>query len=522
LSKKSKKITPKSAAGKSKKAVAQTLPKEWQLLFNQGVEAHRQGNLQQAVDIYSQVLQIFPDHADSLHLVGLVFKSSGDLVQAETFISRAIVLSPKVAGYHYNLGLVLQGLEQHSEAVDAYRAAIRLKADYAQAYENLGVALQDIDDLKAALQVYQQALTLNPKSQIAFKNLGTLYFKNGKTEESLDFFNKALLINPRDLDIHMKCSESLLRMGQWVEGWQEYQWRSSAPSFIKTNAVRSFSLPRAEIDAIANQRVLISCEQALGNEIMFASCVNDVIERAGQCTLECDPRLVPLFSRSFPKAKVVAQNGFDINELDCHLPAGDLPYYFRNASEDFKGAAYLFADVGMRGVWRERLSVLLQPLKVGITWRGGIETRAVAARSIDLKYWWPLLKGVNANFVNLQYRTSQQEIAKLSEIAGESLCHFDDLDAFNDIESLAALISELDLVISADNTTVHLAGALGVPVWVLLPVGPDYRWTDGRDDSVWYNSARLFRSKVTGSAGWPKVFRAIVESVGEKVQSSYR
>ncbi|MDF1690899.1 MAG: polysaccharide pyruvyl transferase family protein [Zhongshania sp.] len=503
---------PKKSGKKSIKN-AVVLPPELQSVFNQALAQHQQGQLQQAVDGYSQVLSHEPNHADSLHLVGLVFQSSGDLYQAKEFISRAIELKPNVAGYHYNFGVVLQGLDQHSEAVDAYRAEIRLNPNNAKAYENLGVALQDLDNLKAALPAYQQALALNHKSLIALTNLGTLYFKNGKTVESLNCFDKALVLNPADPELHMKRSGSLLRMGQWAEGWQEYRWRFNAPTFLEANPVRSFGLLHAEMDAIANQRVLISCEQGLGDEVMFASCVNDVIERAKECTVECDPRVVPMFSRSFPKAKVVAKNDFVANKLDSHIPAGDLPYYFRNIDSDFKGAAYLFANAEARGVWRGRLATLPQPLSIGFSWRGGAETRAVAARSIDLKYWKPLFKSVNANFVNLQYRTSPYELTELNEIAGESLCHFDDLDTFGDIEGLAALISELDLVISADNATVHLAGALGVPVWILLPEGPERRWTDGRDDSVWYDSARIFRSSVTGSMGWPKVFKCIIEKL---------
>jgi Flp pilus assembly protein TadD/polysaccharide pyruvyl transferase WcaK-like protein len=516
LSKKSKKITPKSAAGKSKKAVAQNLPKEWQLLFNQGVEAHRQGNLQQAVDIYSQVLQTLPDHADSLHLVGLVFKSSGDLVQAETFICRAIALSPQIAGYHFNFGVLLQESGDNSRAAEAYRNSIRLNPNNLQAYENLGVALHDMGNLKAALPAYKQALALNKESLVALKNLGTLYYNKGNTAESLMYFNKALALSPADPELHLKRSGSLLRMGQWLDGWQEYSWRFNAPIFLETNAVRSIGLPlicRSDTTDFNEKRVLISCEQGLGDEIMFASCFADAIKQASHCVLECDPRLLAMYSRSFPGATVVAKNQFDANTLDCYVRAGDLPYFFRTVEADFKGVAYLYADAEKRQIWEDRLKTLPHSLKIGFSWRGGAVARAVAARSVDLKHWRPLFKCGDTNFVNLQYRTSQQELAELNEVAGESLCHFDELDAFNDIEALAALISELDLVISADNATVHLAGALGVPVWVLLPEGPERRWTDGRNDSVWYDSARIFRSSVTGSEGWPAVFKRVIDSL---------
>jgi Flp pilus assembly protein TadD len=518
LSKKSKKITTKLAAGKSKKAVAQTLPKEWQLLFNQGVEAHRQGNLQQTVDIYSQVLQTFPDHADSLHLVGLIFKDSGDLAQAETFISRAIALSPSVAGYHFNFGVLLQESGDNSRAAEAYRNSIRLNPNNLQAYENLGVALQDMDNLKAAEQAYKQALALNKESLVALKNLGTLYFKKANTAESLIYFDKALAISPADPELHLKRSGSLLRMGQWQDGWQEYSWRFNAPTFLETNPVRSIGLPlicSSDTADFNEKRVLISCEQGLGDEIMFASCFADAIKQASHCVLECDPRLLPMYSRSFPGATVVAKNQFDANTLDCYVRAGDLPQYFRHRDEDYTGERYLQASSQLRAHWRNKLDVIGRPLKIGFSWRGGLEARALAARSIELPQWKLLFTTPDVSFVNLQYKTTDDELATLKRFGNDTVSHFDELDAFSDIESLAALISELDLVISADNVTVHLAGALGVPVWILLPEGPERRWTDGRNDSVWYSSARLFHSSVTGGAGWSKVITQVIKDLSK-------
>jgi tetratricopeptide (TPR) repeat protein len=513
VSKRPKKAISKNSSSKNNAKYIAVLSPELQSVFSQALAYHQQGRLQQAVDGYSKVLSHEPNHPDSLHLVGLVFQSSGDLQQAEEFIGRAIRLNPKVAGYHYNLGVVLQGLGQHSEAVETYRAAIRLKADYAQAYENLGVALQDLDNLKAALPAYQQALAINPKSLVALTNLGTLYFKNGKTVESLVCFEKALTIDSVDPELHMKRAGSLLRMARWHEGWGEYRWRFDAPTFLEWNPVRSLSLAPAELNQIAEKRVLVSCEQGLGDEVMFASCFMDVIAKAKTCVLECDPRLVGLFSRSFPEAIVVAKNCFDVGSLDCYLSAGDLPQYFRASDKDFDGTAYLCVDEKLAQVWGERLAHFSKPMNIGFSWRGGVDARMAAARSINIGDWKPLFQAVDANFINLQYRTTHEELTQLQEVGGGVVHHLDDLDAFNDLEGLAAVISGLDLVISADNVTVHLAGALGVPVWVLLPEGPEWRWPDGQSNSVWYSSARLFHSSVTGSAGWSKVITQVIKDL---------
>jgi hypothetical protein len=443
-------------------------------------------------------------------------------VQAETFICRAIALSPQVAGYHFNFGVLLQESGDNSRAAEAYRNSIRLNPNNLQAYENLGVALQDMDNLKAAEQTYKQALALNKESLVALKNLGTLYFKKGNTAESLIYFDKALALSPADPELHLKRSGSLLRMGQWLDGWQEYNWRFNAPIFLETNPVRSIGLPlicSSDTADFNEKRVLISCEQGLGDEIMFASCFADAIKQASHCVLECDPRLLPMYSRSFPGTTVVARNQFDANTLDCHVRAGDLPQYFRHRDDDYTSERYLQASSQLRAHWRNKLDVIDGPLKIGFSWRGGAGARVVAARSIKLSQWKLLFTAPNASFVNLQYKTTEDELAILKRFGNDVVSHFDELDAFSDIESLAALISELDLVISVDNVTVHLAGALGVPVWILLPEGPERRWVDGRDDSVWYESVRLFRSSVTGSAGWPKVMGRVQHALLEKILS---
>ncbi|WP_295870984.1 tetratricopeptide repeat protein [uncultured Zhongshania sp.] len=491
--------------------VSQVLPATAQTLFQQALHHHKQGQLNAAAQGYQKVLAEFPGHADSLHLLGLVAQSLHNPAQASALIEQAIKLSPKIAQYHFNHGVVLQGLSNDQAAIDAYRNAIRLKPDYQQAYENLGVALQDSGSDEAALKAYQQALEQNPHSVLALKNLGTLYFKSSHTALSLQCFEHALRLSPVDPELRLKRSGSLLRLGQWQKGWREYRWRFSEQSFLESNPPRSTGLPHAEKFNIAGRRVFVGSEQGLGDEVMFASCFSDLISSAASCVLECDPRLVPLWARSFPSAEVIAKGELDPHGLDSFISAGDLPMHFRQDDADFSGRAYLKPDSEKYAHWQGRLQELTGKLKVGICWRGGVEARAVKERSIDLKYWRPLLKHKDVSVVNLQYRCESEELKQL----GEHIHTFADLDTYADIDGLAALMSNLDLVISVDNTTVHLAGALGVPVWVLLPCGPERRWTDDSDDSVWYQSARLFRKQGGAKDGWRDVMARLVAALDE-------
>jgi tetratricopeptide (TPR) repeat protein/polysaccharide pyruvyl transferase WcaK-like protein len=484
---------------------AQVLSVSAQSLFQQALEHHKAAQWHFAAPLYERVLAQFPRHPDSLHLLGLVAQALNKSDQAYALISQAIRLSPKIAEYHFNYGVVLQERGDDIAAIAAYRQSIRLKPHYSQAYENLGVALQDSGSDDAALQAYEQALEHNPQSLIALTNLGTLHFQVGDTSLSLRCFDQTLDITPADAERRFKRSGSLLRSGQWQLGWQEYRWRFSEKSFLASNPPRSTGLPHTEAEFIAGRRLLISSEQGLGDEIMFASCFDDVIATAEHCVLECDPRLVALYTRSFPAAEVCAKHRINPLGLDSFVPAGDLPMYFRNQDDDFGGRPYLKVAADKQAYWQAQLQQLGSKLKVGISWRGGTEARATKFRSIALKSWRPLLANADVSFVNLQYRCESAELDQL----GGKVHTFSDLDLFNDIDGLAALVANLDLVISADNTTVHLAGALGVPVWVLLPRGPDLRWTDGRDDSPWYSSARLFRNG-GGKDGWRDVMAKLV------------
>lgn len=492
-------------AKRSGTSAPEVLSASAQSLFQQALEYHKAAQWHLAAPLYERVLAQFPRHPDSLHLLGLVAQALNNSDQACALISQAIGLSPKIAVYHFNYGVVLQERGDDAAAIAAYRQAIRLKPDYQQAYENLGVALQDSGSDDAALQAYEQALEHNPLSLIALKNLGTLHFKAGHTSLSLRCFEQALDIAPADAELRLKRSGSLLRSGQWQRAWREYRWRFSEKSFLASNPPRSTGLPHIETEHIAGRRLLISSEQGLGDEIMFASCFDDVIATAEHCVLECDPRLVALYTRSFPAAEVHAKHRINPLGLDSFVPAGDLPMHFRHQDEDFSGRAYLKIAADKQDYWQTQLQQLGSKLKVGICWRGGAEARVMKERSIALKSWRPLFANTDVSFVNLQYRCEPDELSQL----GDKVHTFSDLDVFKDIDGLAALVANLDLVISVDNTTVHLAGALGVPVWVLLPRGPERRWTDDRDDSLWYSSARLFRSS-GGKDGWRDVIAKLV------------
>jgi hypothetical protein len=260
--------------------------------------------------------------------------------------------------------------------------------------------------------------------------------------------------------------------------------------------------------------LLVYSEQGVGDEIFFASCMGDVLTKARNCLVECDPRLVALYSRSFPNAEVIASTRNTEHDSNVHLPSfdlqipiGSLPRHFRRSLDSIpQRRRYLVPNPTLQEKWTERFAELGDGLKVGISWRGGKQEISRRRRSTRLDQWEAVLSRPGVSFVNLQYGDCVEELEELYRTSGVQIHDWNDADPLVDLDGFAAQISALDLVISIDNATVHMAGALGVDVWTLLPFSPDWRWLLNRDDSPWYPSIRLFRQSRIGE--WDDVFNA--------------
>jgi hypothetical protein len=307
----------------------------------------------------------------------------------------------------------------------------------------------------------------------------------------------------------------MLKQGNFSEGWKSYEWRWKT----KEKNLRPYDIPLPEWDGspLAGKTIFVYGEQGIGDEIMFASCLPDLIARAGLCIVVCEKRLVPIFARSFQGCKVIEH--FEPRDVypsvlppaDCKAAIGSLPGFLRPDLPAFaKRKAYLVADPGRVELWHERYSMLgKDSLKVGISWQGGGRPYDRLSRSTVLEQWAGLfpLKGVD--YINLQYGDCKEALARAKETLGVTIHDWADADPLTDLENFAAQIAALDLVISVDNSTVHMAGALGVPVCALLPFAGDWRWMLRREDTPWYPSMRLFRQTVPEK--WDDIFDHVYE-----------
>ncbi len=473
---------------------------------------HEAGRLVEAEHGYRAVLQVDPNNADALHRLGVLASQVGNLAVADQLISGAIAIRGDDAAIHFNHAVVLQNANRLDDAVAAYRRAVRLKPNYREAFENLGVALADTGDLKAAKSAYENAIRLGDTSAIARHNFGALARDLGDFDSAEENLERALTLNPAYPDAHLKLVQTRLAHGDLAGGLDEFEWRNHAEDSGSRLPARSCPLP--VYPGGPPGHILVEAEQGVGDEVMFASCLAPLLELSERCVVQCDPRLLPLFARSFPEAEFIDSAGGaaavqSAGPFDWRLPAGSLPRHFRRTMDDFgDGGAYLTADADSVAAFRERLDALPGKINVGLSWRGGHVARARAARSLSLASFDGLLSDDRYNVINLQYGDHDDEIRE----HGDGLVSFEGIDPLSELDDFSALIQALDVVVSVDNSTVHFAGALGVPAFVLVPTTGEWRWMGNeRSDTPWYRSLNLFHQRTYGD--WTEALQRLSDAL---------
>ena len=476
-----------------------------------GNALQNQGRLEEAEQAFLHALSIQPGYAKAYNNLGTVLHALGRLAEAEHACRRALEINPDLAMASNNLGSVLRGLSRLEESEQALRRALSLMPDHAGTLDNLAVTLKEQGRLDEAKDVCTRALAIGPDSTEAYSNLGVINKEMGLFEEAAAAFQQALAIHPDNGDAHWNLALLHLQKGDFAAGWKGYEWRLST----RKDPHGQLRIPRYDGSELKGKTIFAYGEQGVGEELMFSSCLGSICAKAGQCILECDTRLVPLFSRSFPSISVIAATGRDdaalpagLPHVDFKLAMGSLPHYCRNSWDDFRGGGpWLIPCRDAVRKWRSRYDALGEGLKVGIAWRGGIRADLNRMRSAGLFQWRDVFSVPGVHFVNLQYGDCDREIRELREQCGTTIHSWEDADQLRDLDDFAAQVAGLDLVISIDNTTVHMAGAVGRPVWCLLSHVPNWRWMLDRRDSPWYPTMRLFRQ--TRPHDWEGVFCAV-------------
>ncbi|MGA3067779.1 MAG: tetratricopeptide repeat-containing glycosyltransferase family protein [Tepidisphaeraceae bacterium] len=452
-----------------------------QKLFDLALQHHQAGRLREAEQLYRQILVQQPEQADVLHLLGLIAHQVGRHDRAAALIRRSIAINPHSAEAHYNLATTLKDTGKHDEVIAAFRQAIVLRPNFPAAQCNLGNALRDHGQLNEAVAAYHEAISRDPTYAEAHCNLGIALQDLGRPDEAMHEYRASIALNPNYPDPHWNLSLMLLTAGQFAQGWEEFEWRLRVPA-LKLN--RDFPQPYWDGSNQPGQTLLIYTEGGFGDAIHFIRLVPLISERVGKIILECQPELLRLFE-NFPGIDHCVARGHPLPRFDSRIPLQSLPRILSLRLENIPATVpYLNPPRQSVESWEARLPRDGRK-KIGLRWAGSPSPRSKRSTAIDL--FAPLARIPNLRFFSLQKGPESNQSAP----PGMDLNDY--TNDLTDFAESAALIQNLDLVISVDTSIAHLAGSLAKPIWVLIPSRPDFRWLLDRQDTRWYPTMRLFR-----------------------------
>jgi Flp pilus assembly protein TadD len=498
--------------------------------------AERQaGRLAAARALCEQILQQEPQQADALSLLAMMAHLEGQPAAAVEQMRRAIAARPDEPVFHYNLGTLYHEQDKIDEAIDCYQQALAIKPLFAEALANLGNALRRRGDDADALAVLKQVLKLTPNSAQAHNNVGTALYKLGRIDEALAAFNRSIELKADHAKAHYNRALAWLLTGDFERGWREYEWRWKRPGHY----LPPYKKPMWDGSPLAGKTILLFAEQGLGDVLQFIRFAPLVKERGGKVIVACHERLLPLL-RCCEGIDELAPLQSAPQRFDVQAPLMSLPRLCGTTLETIPDRTpYLFAAVDLVLKWRKVIAPI-QGFRVGVAWQGSRGYEYDRQRSVPLACFEPLANLPSVQLIRLQKEAESKTqslrsnvedcstppsgtpgIAGVDPSLARRACMVDfggDLDtvhgAFMDT---AAIMQSLDLVITSDTSVAHLAGGLGVPVWVALPFMPDWRWLLNRDDSPWYSTMRLFRQKAAGD--WAGVFGEITVELKRRVTS---
>ena len=478
---------------------------------NLGTALQSQGRLSEAVVIYNQVIELKPDYAEARINLGNVFQEQGKFDEAMVCYNRVIEFQPDYAEAHYNLGNALGKKCKPDEAASCFSKAIELKPEYVEAHNNLGSVFHKQGKLDEAASCFSKAIELKPDYTEAHINLGNVFQEQGRFDEAMVCYNLAIELKPDYAEAHMNRSFALMLTGNFEEGWPEYEWRLHTKDSIS----KTFQQPRWDGTPLNGKSILVHAEQGLGDTIQFVRYLPMVQSKGGHVIFECQKDLLRLLENSAGFDEIIekATTSEENSHFDVQVPLLSLPGIFGTTFKNIPSKVpYITVDPEPVKQWSERIEHN-DDFKIGIVWAGSPHHKNDRNRSCKLEDFTQLAEIPDLIFYSLQKGPASAEVNYPPK--GMKTINLE--DSLIDFADTAALIANLDLVISIDTSVAHLAGAIGKPVWNLLSFVPDWRWLLGRDDSPWYPDMRLFRQ--TRPNDWTGVFEQVKKALLYKLNT---
>ena len=475
------------------------------------LQHHQAGRLAQAEALYREVLALDPQNIDALHFLGVIAHQQGRHKQAEELISRALLHDSSNTPAYSNLGNALEAQGKLREAIDCYQRALVLAPDYVDALVNLGAAFSAQGELERAVDCYRKALKLKPDFPAAYNNLAITLLGLRRPDEAVENCLRALQLRPDSAELKYGLSMVKLLLGDYESGLALFESRlekdalpQAARGPLQASLEDLRNLPRWQGEPGAGRDLLIWTDQGLGDAIMlmrYLLMLKDFGFR--KVVVYCDDALVRIM-QSLPGVDEVVSRGQPV-KVNCHFPMASLPLVFRTRVDTIPNKIpYLPVPEELKRKWADRLAAV-EPPRVGLAWAGRKENPKDSLRSVRLEKFSPLLDVAGIRFFSLQ----KGEAAGQIEETGFNLIDY--MDECGDLLETSALVENLDVVVSVDTATVHLAGALGRPVWLLNRFESEWRWMLDREDSPWYPTMRIFTQPRGGN--WNDVLADVASAL---------
>lgn len=508
------------------------------------------GRIDEAINLGEELVASAPQVPGGLVALALVYKRKPEYDAAAEILQRCVDSFPEYLVGRIELGkLLFMLLEQPRAALEHLEAARALDSQRAETHALVGAAYHRLERYQEAMVELEQACALDdsplyrlqlgstllmacryPETIALYEDLlardvvarhdivgnyASALGYAGRLDEALGFLDEALEQHAFDPALRMMRAMILLLHERYGEGWDDYQWRY----FSHSNNYRVLPFPKWRGEPLEGKSIVVLAEQGLGDQVMFASCIPDLVaSRPRRVVVEVVNRVAKTLERSLSGCEVIPTSqkrdmdwAADL-QADCYVPLGDLPKYFRRERAQFPGRAFLVPDPARQAFWRERLTERGPRPWIGISWKGGTEVTRTVVRTTQVTDFADLARGLPGTWVSLQYGPVEEALKKAQE-AGLSLHHWD--EAIKDLDEFAALVSVLDHVVTVCNTTVHYAGALGRPTLVLAPRIPEWRYGLSFERMPWYPDVTVLRQRTSGD--WPELFARARHALSSRI-----
>ncbi|PCI62723.1 MAG: hypothetical protein COB37_06390 [Kordiimonadales bacterium] len=479
-------------------------PSSFEALCNLGAAQKELRQFKAATESYLSALKIKPDHWEAHNLLGINYEELKQLEDAIASFDTALSLNPLFPHALHNKGNVLKKLGQVDAAIACYQQSLKI-TEKPETYNVLGIAYKDKGDYSAAISNYLSALAINPDDADVLNNIGNAYSDVGRLDEALESHNKAIKLKPDFAEVHFNAANVHLLKGDFKKGWPLYERRFQVEAGSVIARYAPHKSPRWIGESLEGKTIIIMAEQGLGDLIQFVRYPRHLKALGAHVILETKAALIPLF-KSIPFIDEIFASDSALPFADCHCPIMSLPFILEDALDQSSAhtTPYIFADKDRVLAWEERLKAM-SGYRVGVSWQGSVSYSKDKWRSMPLQEFSVFGALPNVSLISLQKgERGVEQIPAFRE--NNTLFDVEELiEGDSDLMDAAAVMMNLDLVITSCTSIAHLAGALGVPTWVMIGKNADWRWLLDREDSPWYANVKLFRQTTKGD--WETPFQ---------------